>query len=201
LLAGVSGERIGQWARRGYIRASQSMRSPHVYSYQDVAEAMVVHELLDLDAELKSIKRTIGRLREREGLNWPLQRHRPTLDALHGTVVERDSAGRTFDIGGKLSPEQIVLDEKNLTKIAGELERGGWAVRVLPDLRYIEVNPDRLSGRPVIRGRRIAADDVAQIASAPHGFEILREDYEITADEARDALRWWDAVHEFALAA
>ena len=48
-LAGVSGDRIGQWARRGYIRSSVSSVVPLVYSYQDVAEAMVVHELIRRD--------------------------------------------------------------------------------------------------------------------------------------------------------
>jgi uncharacterized protein (DUF433 family) len=201
LLAGVSGERIGQWARRKYIRASQSMANPHVYSYQDVGEAMVVHELLDLGADLRSIKRTIGRLREREGLDWPLQRHRSDLDAYHGTVIEHGDDGRAYDIGGKRSAEQVVLDDRNLTKIAGELERGGWAARIVPDLKYIEVNPDRLGGRPVIRGRRIAADEVARIANMPDGIDILRKDYEISAPEARDAKRWWDVVHKFATAA
>ncbi len=71
----------------------------------------------------------------------------------------------------------------------------------MPDLKYIEVNPDRLGGRPVIRGRRIAADEVARIAALPNGIEILRKDYEITAAEARDATRWWSVVHEFGLAA
>ena len=41
LLAGVSGDRIGQWARWGYIRSSHSDGEPRVYSYEDVAEAMV----------------------------------------------------------------------------------------------------------------------------------------------------------------
>ena len=38
-LIGVSGTTIGQWARRGYIRASRSTGDPHVYSLEDVAEA------------------------------------------------------------------------------------------------------------------------------------------------------------------
>lgn len=45
LLAGVPGHTVGQWARRGYIQSSQSAGRPRVYSFQDVAEAMVVHEL------------------------------------------------------------------------------------------------------------------------------------------------------------
>src|SRR3954465_11274880 len=88
VLAGVSGDRIGQWARRGYIRSSQSSGRPHIYSYQDVAEAMVVHELEDAGADLKSIKRAIARLRERGGTGWPLQHHRATLGTLSGSVVE-----------------------------------------------------------------------------------------------------------------
>jgi DNA-binding transcriptional MerR regulator len=38
-LAGVSGQSIGQWARNGYLRSSQSDGPPRVYSFQDVAEA------------------------------------------------------------------------------------------------------------------------------------------------------------------
>lgn len=148
-LAGVSGDRIGQWARRGYIRASQSDGRPHVYSYQDVAEAMVVHELLDHGADLRSI------------------------------------------------PWQQVVEPENLRKIAGQLERGGWAVRGLPELRHIEVNPDMLSGRPVIRGKRVPASMVAELADREDGLEILHEDYDLTDPEIRDAQRWWRLIIGF----
>ena len=46
-LAGVSGTTIGQWARWGYIRASQSSGDPHVYSVEDVTEAAIVRVLLE----------------------------------------------------------------------------------------------------------------------------------------------------------
>jgi MerR HTH family regulatory protein len=48
-LSGVSGGTIGQWLHHGYIRASQSESKdyPRVYSFQDAAEAILVHELLD----------------------------------------------------------------------------------------------------------------------------------------------------------
>src|SRR5215212_7230177 len=62
MLAGVSGDRIGQWARHGYIRSSRSDREPRVYSYEDVAEAMIVHELEELGAALPSIRRAVERL-------------------------------------------------------------------------------------------------------------------------------------------
>ena len=41
-LVGVTGNTIGQWARWGYIRASQSAGDPHVYSVEDVAEEVFV---------------------------------------------------------------------------------------------------------------------------------------------------------------
>ena len=42
----MSGTTIGQWARRGLIRSSQSDGEPRVYSVEDIAEATVVAELL-----------------------------------------------------------------------------------------------------------------------------------------------------------
>jgi DNA-binding transcriptional MerR regulator len=71
-LAGVSGDRVGQWARRGYIRSSQSEGRPRIYSYQDVAEAMVVHELDARRFDLRYIRATIDNLRSDYG-EWPLQ--------------------------------------------------------------------------------------------------------------------------------
>lgn len=193
-LAGVSGDRIGQWARRGYIRSSQSTGRPRVYSYQDVAEAMVVHELEEFGAALRSIKLAIERLRERHGMDWPLQHEQ--LGAVHGSVVQYD--GETvLNIGGAGSPEQQVLDPDNLRKIAGQLERGGWAVRSVPNLHHIEVNPDRLAGRPAIRGRRIGAVDVAAMA-LEDGREQLREGYGLTNAEIDDAVRWFEATIAFA---
>ena len=69
-LAGVSGSTIGQWARWGYIRASQSSGDPHVYSVEDVAEAAIVHELLARGVRHAHVRRAIGQLRTYG--RWPL---------------------------------------------------------------------------------------------------------------------------------
>ena len=69
-LVGVSGTTIGQWARRGYIRASRSTGDPHVYSLEDVAEAWVVHALLDRGVGHAGVRRTIAALGDRGP--WPL---------------------------------------------------------------------------------------------------------------------------------
>jgi DNA-binding transcriptional MerR regulator len=65
---GVTGNTIGQWARWGYIRASQSQGDPHVYSVEDVAEAAMVHELLAHGVSHAQVRRAIGHLPG----TWPL---------------------------------------------------------------------------------------------------------------------------------
>jgi DNA-binding transcriptional MerR regulator len=69
-LVGVSGTTIGQWARRGYIRASRSTGDPHVYSLEDVAEAWVVHALLERGVGRADVRRTIAALGDERP--WPL---------------------------------------------------------------------------------------------------------------------------------
>ena len=69
-LVGVSGTTIGQWARRGYIRASRSTGDPHVYCLEDVAEAWVVHALLARGVGHAAVRRVIAALDGKR--RWPL---------------------------------------------------------------------------------------------------------------------------------
>lgn len=201
-LAGVSGQAIGQWARRGYIRSSQSDSSPRVYSYQDAAEAMVVHALLEAHVDHKAIRGAIEFLRERGGADWPLTHAAlsvPRDHAMHfekggrrkSTVILRADEGPLDTTTG-----HPVLDNVDLREIAADLRRGGWAARNL-DLRHIEVDPDRLSGRPTIIGSRIGAEDAARLAAEPGGRTELIEDYGLDDDQIDDAVAWWRAVNEY----
>lgn len=195
-LAGVSGDRIGQWARRGYIRSSQSTGRPRVYSYQDIAEAIVVHELFQRNVAPKAIKATINEVRDLHGYSWPLQHSKLKVPAPHpdargqATAVVLVEEGRATDVA---KPHPVLTDE-DLVRVAADLERGGWAARDLPQLRHIEVDPDRLSGRPVVRGTRVPAEDAGRLATSADGERILREDYDLTDEEIADAREWWRAV-------
>jgi uncharacterized protein (DUF433 family) len=197
-LAGVSGGRIGQWARRGYIQASQSEPGdyPLVYSYQDVAEAMVVHELLLAGSTHEEVRAAIDNLRVENGSEWPLT-HGGVSTAGGAVVVQR---GRMhYEIGQR--PWQRFIDPTHLEAIADELNRGGWATRQLPGLQHIEVDPDRLSGRPTIRGRRVPVSLVAELATEDDGAEALTEDYGLSEAEIIDAQRWTEVTESFLLAA
>jgi uncharacterized protein (DUF433 family) len=205
-LAGVSGDRVGQWARRGYIRASWSKLgdSPLVYSFQDVAEAMLVHELEDQGVPLGLIKLTVNGLRLKHG-NWPLQAAELEVDSsvlgdIPVAVIAVLEDGERFEATGRgwQALEDVTVNPR---RISLDLHRGGWAVRLAPDLRHIEVDPDRLSGKPVIRGRRVPVSLVAEAADDADGLEILREDYQLTDGEIADAKRWTDITRSFSLAA
>ncbi len=88
------------------------------------------------------------------------------------------------------------ITEEDLDRVAGLLSRGGWAARDL-DLHHVEVSPNRLSGRPAIRGQRVPAQKVARLARTRGGLLSLVKDYELTAEEIRDAERWWEATSRF----
>ena len=204
-LAGVSGNTIGQWKRREYIQASQSAAGyPNVYAYQDVAEAMVVHDLVDNQVPLRRIKRLIAELRLERGYDWPLQAVKlyvPGEESPTGrrSVIVGDGS-RRYDVTERPMAWHQVLDPGNLTLIAEQLHRGGWAVRSLPDLQHIEVDPDKMSGKPSIRGLRIAAEDVAVIA-AESGHNVLRAEFGLNKRQISDAVAWWNAVKGFEKAA
>jgi DNA-binding transcriptional MerR regulator len=100
-LVGVSGTTIGQWARRGYIRSSRSEADPRVYTVEDVAEASMVHALLDRGVRRAEVRRAIERLRSGDH-PWPL------TDARLATLHDAGNGGRArprlllFEDGGWL---------------------------------------------------------------------------------------------------
>lgn len=190
-LVGVSGDRIGQWARRGYIRPSIEKGRPNVYAYQDVAEAMVVHELVLAEVPFRDIKAAISQARAESGSAWPL-----TMSTLYvhpgGRVVLEHRDGYRQD----LRQRHGILDVQ-LARVRSQLDRGGWAVRDLPDLEHIEVNPERMSGQPVIRGTRVPAEDAGQLALTPGGRGRLIEEYGLSEAQIADAARWWQTVARY----
>ncbi len=96
-IVGVSGTTIGQWARHGYIRPSQSPELPHVYSVEDVGEAAIVATLLQRGVRHADVRRAIERLRSYG--EWPLSEARlattrPSNGGRPRIVLEED--GRRF---------------------------------------------------------------------------------------------------------
>jgi uncharacterized protein (DUF433 family)/DNA-binding transcriptional MerR regulator len=200
LLAGVSGDTIGQWARYRYIRSSWSSKIPRVYSFQDVAEAIAVHELIDRGIRHAAIKRAIEGLRDEYG-DWPLQTAPlATPDRRQMTPgIALKRAGGAFDVGRRRGQSYFSFVE--LRDISVLLRRGGWALRGADDITRIEVDPDRLSGQPTIRDRRVPAEKVARIAHLSGGLRILASEYGVTRREADDAVRWYERAQRFGQAA
>jgi uncharacterized protein (DUF433 family) len=127
--------------------------------------------------------------------DWPLS-HAPLATA--GSTVVKIEGDRAVDLSGR--PWHDLINVDDLLRIAVDLNRGGWAARELPDLQHIEVNPDRLSGRPAIRGRRVPARSVAELALAG-GTDVLTDEYGLNSSEISDATRWWEVARRYEAAA
>jgi uncharacterized protein (DUF433 family)/DNA-binding transcriptional MerR regulator len=182
-LAGVSARRVGRWAREGIILPSVS-RHPNVYSYADAGEAIVAHYLVVQGKTPNEVKKAVHKLREQYG-NWPLATAQLAHDG--AMLLEWDTKSecwRSVDI-----PEHEILEDTliDLTEIGKSLARGGW-VAIKKPRAHIEVHPDRHSGTPVVKGRRLPTTLVAGIASGDNGRETLREDYGLSDAEINDAV-------------
>jgi uncharacterized protein (DUF433 family)/DNA-binding transcriptional MerR regulator len=203
-LAGVTGDQIGQWARRGYIRSSRNSGSPRVYTFQDVAEAILVHLLIEQGVPRQTVRGTIEALRTTCG-DWPLQ-NAELLLAGEGDKLGRGlhyRSGRVL-LDASKKADQIVAEDVagQLVEVVDLLSRGGWAAQSLPDVTSIEVDPRRMSGRPAIRGRRISVEDVVVMMNEEDdGRKLLKVDYGLSDKQIDDALAWWAASNQFGLAA
>ena len=189
-LAGVSPRRVGSWARYGII-PSVSKR-PRVYSYADAGEAVLVRYLVEQKFRTATIRKIVENLRKEYG-PWPLA-NAPLKHDGRLAVTERgdDVYIDAADGGDQRVIAKTLLDLKAV-RIA--LANGGWIAYQHPRA-HIEVDPDRLSGQPVVRDSRISTAVVADLAQRPEGRALLKDDYELTDDEIRDAVEYEDDVEK-----
>ena len=183
-LAGVSPRRIGSWARYGIIPSVS--RRPRVYSYADAGEAVLVRYLVEHRFPTRTIRKIVENLRREYG-QWPLA----TAPLKHdGRLAVIEKNGEVY-IDAADSGEQRVIAKTllDLRAVRAALESGGWVAYEKPR-KHIQVDPDRLSGQPVLRDRRISTETVAELARRPEGVELLRDDYELSEDEIREAVEY-----------
>ncbi len=194
-LAGVSGNKIGQWARYGLI-------TPHVYegrpanryAFYDVAEAIVIHWLRAAQFSYDEIHRAIATARE-EYPDWPLVSAplgvaRDAVEGDRGLIVQRVEGGyvETGRPGG-----QVILKPELLGFARDMLRTGGWLADQL-GLERLEVDPEKLGGAPTLRGRRWPVERVARIAADGEGRDLLVQDYGLDKRDVEESVRWTDAA-------
>ena len=195
-LAGVSPRRIGSWARYGII-PSISQQRPRVYSYADAGEAVLVRYLIGQEFPTKKIRRIVENLREEYG-EWPLAsaplKHDGRLIMIEeGDDLYFDAADKVDDL--RQRHKLIAGTLLNLRTVRDALQNGGW-VAIQKPRKHIEVDPDRLSGQPVVRGHRVSTETVADLAQREQGRKLLRTDYELTEAEIKEAVEYEADVAE-----
>jgi uncharacterized protein (DUF433 family)/DNA-binding transcriptional MerR regulator len=194
-LAGVSGNRIGQWARYGLIRPhAYEGRPTNRYAFFDVAEAIVVHWLQSLEFGYPEIHDAIAAAR-REHPQWPLLHGtlgvaRHALETDRGVIVQQVD-GQYVEVGRRSG--QAILKPELLDFARDMVHTGGWLAHKLGLIR-IEVDPQKLGGAPSLRGRRWPVERVAQIAADSEGRGLLIEDYGLDERDIEESLRWTEAA-------
>lgn len=181
-LAGVPARRIGQWARHRIILPSISRR-PNVYSYADAGEAVLVRYLVEQGMKPRALRQIVPRLREEHG-PWPLATG-PLYHEGQLLLVEREDG--LYDVRYPDEAKVIEGTFVDLRAIREALSHGGWVAYKRPR-EHVEVDPDRHSGEPVVRGRRLTTARVATLAALPDGRETLREDFGLSDAEIDDAV-------------
>jgi uncharacterized protein (DUF433 family) len=179
----------------GIIRHSISTR-PNIYSYADVGEAVLAHYLLDQGKAPRKIKELVEYLREEYG-EWPLAAAPLEHDGPLCVIWDPEQGMHvSVDLPGHGVMEKTLL---NLKEIRQALSRGGWVSLRNPRL-HIEIDPERHSGEPVIKGRRLSTNRVARLAAEPDGRIALRKDYELSDAEIDDAIGYERDVAELVAA-
>ena len=168
-------------------------RPKNLYAFNDVAEAIVVHWLVDKSFSYDAIHNAIDYAR-RSHPTWALIRApvgvASAVEGDRGVIAQR-VAGEYVDIGG--SGEQGVLRPEMFERASDMLRAGGWIANEL-GLSRIEVDPTKLGGAPSLRGHRWPVERVARIAADEPGRSILVTDYGLDDRDVEESLRWTEAA-------
>ncbi len=191
-LAGVGGDRIGQWARHGLIRPTIHAGPPaNRYAFNDVAEAIVVHWLHAQGFGYDDIRLAIRKAGESHR-SWPLLEAavgvaHHGLERDRGVIALRTAEDQYVEIGRP--GDQIVLEPELFDQASDVLRQGGWLAREL-GLTRIEVDPEKLGGAPSVKGHRWPVERVARIAADDDGRALLIEDYDLDERDVDESVRW-----------
>lgn len=194
-LAGVSGQRLGQWARNLIVRPSVYKGRPtNLYSYFDVAEAVAVNWLRSERFRYDEIHTAIQAARVDQP-DWPLSQSdlgvaRADPDEDRGAIVKREGP---IYVDITYEGDQVTLRPSFLFHVSDVLRSGGWIARQL-GLEHLEVQPGRLGGLPTLKGRRWAVQHVALIAEDHAGRSTLVDDYGLLPVEVDECVAWSEAA-------
>jgi uncharacterized protein (DUF433 family) len=189
-LAGVRPRQIGQWRRLGLL--PQTGRVPGTYSYADAAEAVLAHYLV-AEGRLRpaEVAKLVQNLREEYGA-WPLAA--APLEHEGKLVVVREGDDLVLDALHRAG-QRVIEATLDLREVRDALEHGGW-VALRRRRESVEVDPERLSGVPTVRGHRIPTELVADLLEEVRGRKTLRDDYGLTDREIDEAAAYEEDVRK-----
>jgi uncharacterized protein (DUF433 family) len=188
-LAGSPPKRVSRWHQMGVFPATG--RVPGTFSYADAAESILAHYLIDVGLRPGEVAKLVENLRERYG-NWPLSN--APLEHEGRLVVVREDGDVYLDVLHHLD-QRVIEATLDLRKVRDALAHGGW-VALKNRREAIEVDPEKLSGLPTVRGRRLTTLIVADVAAEPDGLETLRTEYGLSRQEIDETVAYESDVRK-----
>lgn len=168
-----------------------------VVTWGEFVEARLLAEYRRDGALMLNMHRAVVRLRVEFGTRYPLAHARPFLE-----VDGRELLRRVQEEVGVESPYRLVVVRNNQAVLAPESEdfvhsaefseMDGVVERLSPaaDLKQVVFDPLRRSGTPVIRGRGVPTDVIAEQLRAGETIRSIVDSFELSPLEVEAAIRY-----------
>jgi len=189
----------------GYERAGRRhppVVRPHssgdeTVTWGEFVEARLLAEFRRGGALMVHMHRAVERLREEMNTLYPLAHARPFLDVEGRELVLRVQKAvhlpRSYQLVVIRNDQLVLTDETAGFRDSsgyGEKSRIVERIHPQPDLRLVVFDPLRRSGLPVVAGRSVPTDVVAEQIRAGDSVETIAEGYGLTRDQVEAAVRY-----------
>jgi len=64
----------------------------------------------------------------------------------------------------------------------------------MEEFKWIEINPEICSGKPIIKGTRIPVKIILELLANGWSIEDIKEEYDLTEEQIKDAIRFASQV-------
>jgi uncharacterized protein (DUF433 family) len=206
-LLGLRGGTARRWIE-GYRRSGKSYppvvrvepTGEEVVTWGEFVETRLLAEYREYGVSMVRMRPAVDRLREEFHAKYPLAYARPYLDVegreLVRVVQEEVGLERQLRIVVVRNEQVVLADPAERFRRSAEFGKNGTAASVVVTLRphseiaEVVLDPLRQFGEPIVRGRRVPTEVIAENVRAGESLDSIAEVYELDRHEVEQALRY-----------
>lgn len=203
-LLGLRGGTAKRWIE-GYARAGKvyppvvrvASTGEEVVTWGEFVETRLLAEFREFGVPLVRMRPAVERLREEFHAKYPLAFARPYLDVegreLVRVVQEAVGLDRELQIVVVRNDQVVLSDAAERFKRSAEFRKQDGIVETLRphyEIEEVVVDPLRQFGEPIIRGRRVPTEVIAEQVRTGESLDSIAELYELKRRDVEQALRY-----------